>query len=151
LGDEHNTSVSSFHKFNESFANCKWISLSDNSFFISWKDLYSLVGVESEDLVSEDLFSFGIEIGFDLTGKLKLSPGLYILFLGGLLNLEDPETMMGLVEIMFMGWLLILFIDIIFALLTSNSVVDKNFHLVVDPSWTFVFILRFFLVNWAAD
>jgi len=144
-GDEHKTSVSSFHKFNESFANCKWISLSDNSSFISWNDLYSLLGVESEDLVSEVLVSCGIEIGFDLTGKLKLSPGLYILFLGGLLNLEDPEITMGLVEVMLTGWLLtcILFIDIIFALLTSNSVVVvvvcKNFHLVRDPSWTFVF------------
>ena len=34
--------------------------------------------MESEDLVSEVLFSCGIEIGFDLTGKLKLSPGLSV-------------------------------------------------------------------------
>jgi len=66
---------------------------------------------------------------------------------------------MGLVEVMFTGWLLtcILFIDIIFAMLTSNSavvvVVGKNFHLVLDPSWTFVldFVLRFFSVNWDVD
>ena len=40
--------------------------------------MYSLLGVESEDLVSEVLFSWGIEIGLDLTGKLKLSPGLSV-------------------------------------------------------------------------
>ena len=36
------------------------------------------MGVESEDLVAEVLFSWGTEIGFDLTGKLKLSPGLSV-------------------------------------------------------------------------
>ena len=61
----------------------------------TWNDLYSLLGVESEDLVSEVLFSCGIEIGFDLTGKLKLSPGLSVNIFVSLKQVIKYQTTMN--------------------------------------------------------
>ena len=79
-GEEHKTSVSSFHKFNESFANCKWISLSDNSSFISCgiKCVKTTIQYITNNRVAIIYFNFSQV--FLVFIKNSQTPGFFIIF-----------------------------------------------------------------------